>query len=171
MKKRYSSRFLARIVVALALLVCLIFTSCSPRGFDYPSSVSGGAQATLSGVWYGVQTEVSVYHSGGRDGDFSLIFLSGSLEGIVISRRDGKISAAMGALAEKEFYDGGLCNVAHLFSPDECTLVRRSSELGILSARAGELEFFVTVDRSGAPASFNKGDDFSLTVTSFSRGK
>lgn len=160
------------LVFSFFLLFPLVSCFGSAEKYDYLSLSQKSFSAELCGEWYGTQIEARVEMREAQGGarDFYIQFLSGSLSGVIVRREGEKVKISIGGVEERDFYAGGLCDIAKILCPEECALIRadKNGEMGVLSAKAGELEFYITARADGVPESFDSNENFSLKVKDFS---
>ena len=159
------------LIFSLFLLFSLFSCSGAHRGYDYAGIAKRAFSARLFGEWYGVRTEarIEMREAQGDTRDFYIHFLSGSLSGVIVRREGDSVRISTGGVEERDFYAGGLCDIAKLFCPDDCAPVRvdKSNGTGVLSAKADGLEFYVTVREDGVPQSIECEGLFSFEVKEF----
>ena len=161
--------------------LCLIFiflfmlgtVSCSraEAKYDYTSLTGGSFCALVCGEWNGVSVEAKVKVENGEGArDFYVRFLSDSLSEVIVRREGGKVIISRGGVEERNFYMGGLCELAEIFCPDSTVFLREETYggevMGVLSASFGELAYEITVKEGGVPLKI-EGSGFSLSVKEF----
>ena len=164
---------------------CLIFiflfvlgtVSCSraEARYDYIALTGGSFCALVCGEWNGVSVEAKVeVESGEGARDFYVRFLSDSLSEVIVRREGGKVMISRGGIEERDFYMGGLCELAELFFPDSAGFLREEicegEARGVLSAALGDRTYEITVREGGVPLKI-EGGGFSLSVKEFAAVK
>ena len=160
------------LVFSFFLLFSLVSCFGSAKKYDYVSLSKKSFSAELCGEWYGTQIEARIEMREAQGGarDFYIQFLSGSLSGVIVRREGEKVKISIGGVEERDFYAGGLCDIAKILCPEECALIRadKNGETGVFSAKVGDCAFYITVRADGVPKSFENDGNFSLKVKDFS---
>ena len=155
------------------IFILLFLVGCSREEKYNPEPLFARSfSALLEGELYGVPVDVCLeVREGVSEGrEFFACFISGALEGIVVSRDSKGIRISSGGLEERSFYEGGLSLVCDLFCAEEYDLVRIDKATGtaIFSARARDIEFFMVAGEGGVPQHLESDGLFSLDVKEFS---
>lgn len=183
---RLPIRLLSLTLVALFFLGAFFFSACKEKYPDYGHICQSSFSAVLSGKWNGEDIKVKVVFSASESRpvrDFCAEFLSGPLNGVILTRSGGDLKITAGGMKDIDFEEhvGGLSTLARLLSPDR--IISQSSLSGsgdtrfCVSAETDGIHYFIMLDRSGVPYELcsDSGSDndvsscsFELSVSSFS---
>lgn len=183
---RLPTRLLSLALVALSFLGVLFFSACKEKCPDYAHICQSSFSAVLSGKWNGEDIKVKVVFSASESSsvrDLCGEFLSGSLNGVILTRSGGDLKITAGGMKDIDFeeHSGGLSTLVQLLSPDR--IISQDSLSGegnarfCVSAETDGIRYFIMLDRSGIPLEVRSEDgsgndvpscSFELSVSSFS---
>lgn len=159
--------------VLSALLLLLVSCFSRDEGYDIGRALERPFCATVSGKLCGVEISAQLVAQGGRDGDFYIRYLSGSLSEMIVDRTDGKLSISRGGIEDTGRDGYRLFLIFQLLFFDEASLLRREvrngESLAVFSARRGETRYEMIARGGGIPltVSVDKGTYFVIEKLEF----
>ena len=164
-----------RSCMAIFVLVALVLLVGCSKGSSYDPTPLFERElgVLLSGELFGAQTEVYIElerREVGKERSFFARFLSGSLEGIVVSREEGEVSISLGGLEQRSFYEGGLTLLCDFFCAEEYLLrsLDKSTDTAVFSAGVQGYDLLFTTGEGGVPRRIECDGVLSFEVQEFS---
>lgn len=175
---RLPTRLLSLLLIALLFIGAFCLSACKEKCPDYDHICQRPFSAVLSGRWNGEDIKAKVIFSASESSserDLCAEFLSGSLNGVILTRSDGNLKITIGGMKDIDFeeHDGGLSTLVKLLSPDriisQCSLSGDGDARFCVSAETDGILYSIMLDRSGIPLEIRSagGSDNDVSYRSF----